>query len=188
MKEFLAIYFPFYFLAALLTVPYSFKADILEKRNEAYDQVLMFLLGAVLVILFGFRDYDIGTDTSYYVKAFNQIQFAENFDEALNTRTAFSSKDPFFNVFTFYIGNIFGIRGYFVILSILYVVPIMISVFLLTRTHRSLMFLCFMGLIAFPNLGVNIVRSAVSLSLGLLALTVFLRGHKRTGLVIMVFS
>lgn len=188
MKEFLIIYFPIYFLAALMIIPYAFKTDILERRSGAYDTTLLLILALVLIVLFGFRDYEIGTDTLHYVKAFNQIQFSQNLQEAINTRTAFSSKDPFFNLFTYYIGSVFGLRGYFVVLSILYVVPIIISVFLLTKTHRSLMFLCFMGLIAFPNMGINIVRSAVSLSLGLLALTLFLRDFNRMGVFFMFFS
>ncbi|WPR77825.1 EpsG family protein [Algoriphagus sp. NG3] len=188
MKEFLSYYFPVYFATALLVVPYTFKVDILDKRDAGYDFLLAILVSFLLMLVFGLRDYSVGTDTQHYVDAFRQIQFAEGFKEAWNTRTAFSSKDPFFNIFTYYVGNLVGMRGYFIVLSILYVVPITLSVFSLTRTNRSLMLLCFMGLIAFPNLGVNIVRSAVSLSMGVLALTFFFEKRKSLALLMALLS
>lgn len=173
MSEFLTVYFPFYFIALILTVPSVVNKDLFEDTNPAYDTILAFFLALGCIILFGFRSYEMGTDTKNYISAFNQIQFAENYNQALITRTAFSAKDPFFNVFTYYIGNWFGLRGYFVVLAIFYVVPIYLSVFYLTKTDRALMFLCFMSLIAFPNMGANIVRSAVSVSCCIFSLTLF---------------
>jgi hypothetical protein len=173
MSEFLSIYFPFYFMSVFLAIPPVFKREILGGYSPGYDKILSLVIAIFCIILFGFRDFEMGTDTKHYIESFNQIQFASNFKEALNARTAFSSKDPFFNVFTYYTGKWLGLRGYFIVLAVLFVIPIWVSVFQLTKTHRSLILVCFMGLIAFPNMGVNIVRSAASISFCLLSLTMF---------------
>lgn len=188
MSEFLAIYFPFYFLSVLLAIPSVFKREILGEYSPGYDKILSIIIAVFCILLFGFRDFEMGTDTKHYIDAFNQIQFANNFKEALNVRTAFSSKDPFFNVFTYYTGKWLGLRGYFVVLALLFVVPIWVAVFQLTKTHRALMLVCFMGLIAFPNMGANIVRSAASVSFCILSLTMFIKRNWVKGFFFFVLS
>jgi hypothetical protein len=167
---------------------YALKSDFLKERNDILDLFFLVLISFISIILFGSRGYDVGTDTPHYIQDFNRLMTASSFFEALNTKTSYSTKDPFFNILTFYSGKLLGLRGYFYLLAILFVIPFAISVTKISKANRSVLMLGFLGLIAFPNMGINILRSGLSLSFALLAITLFLEKKYFSSTIIAIFS
>ena len=153
-------------------------------RSNIYDSAITIIFFIVIALYLGVRDYDIGTDTVNYIRDFRYIEQQPSLTGALDTIRRGS--DPLFTVLTFYISRLFSEQEYLLLLTMLFLVPIAIFIFKLTKGRRSLLLLAFLSLYSFKYMAINTIRSGIAMSFALLAMYVFF--HRKHWLKILSSS
>lgn len=167
MEEFLynynVIYFTYLFFI-LLSVTFFQKT----KLKRSFDSLITILFALIVIILFGYREFYIGTDTANYLRDFRFIKYQPTLGDALNVIR--QGSDPFFTTITYFFSLFFDERAYIVVLGGLFILLILLFIFKLTNENRAVLFLCFLSLYMFKYLAINVIRSGLAISLCLLAM------------------
>lgn len=150
------------------------EAIVQDKMNKKLSFNMIFTIPVLtlsLILLFGLRDFKIGTDTEMY----NQIY--------INYLTYDFGPD-FLMKFLIYGLNIFSSnsRVFLLTISFLYIYSIFFAVFFFSKIFGTNLFLVLFFLLSFfffYNLGVNVIRQGVSLGFFLLGVSLFFYSKKK---------
>ncbi|WP_395059697.1 EpsG family protein [Flavobacterium sp.] len=145
------------FIALFFAIDYSLKNN--KGVNSNIILVLFFVFSYTLV--FGFREYSIGSDTTMYLDAFkyNTIQDA---------------KDVGFAVLAKAVSFFTNERGYFIIIAFLYTSILGLAFYYFEKTKMYLLFFTFTSMFFFESFGINVVRHGLASVLLLLSIVLFL--------------
>lgn len=158
-----ALYYPVFiysllFLTIGYAVPISKYGTSLLRRNTNQPLVLIYIL--LFVLLVGLRPisgYYFG-DTANYARMYNS--FVGGFS-SYNP----DSKEWFFDWLMYHCSQIMDVHGFFLLVEILYVVPVLWACRKLVPNHTLLMFVACMGAFSFFTYGTNGIRNGMACSL-----------------------
>lgn len=160
--NFILILYSLFGLLTLFALLNSFAMDLYQKQFVKESFVVLILTAFIFIILFGFRESNVGTDTMNYTimyKGFEGTDFGSDLLVAFLI-TVLNKVTPEPTLF-------------FVIMAILFIVPISISLIKvadLYRSNRFLVFFSFISFFFFYSLGTNVIRQAVALAFLMLGL------------------
>lgn len=144
------------------------------KPNNKTNKVLIVIFGIIWLFLFGFRHFDVGSDTRAYLFSY---------DAYLSSDGTFSIeqyKDFGYFLYMVLVSQISTSERLFVFLfDFLYLVPLMILFIKIKTQHIFLLFFCFCSFFFFKSMGINVVRQGISLSFFLLGLFSFFENKKK---------
>lgn len=134
---------------------------ILQRKR---GKIGIFVYALVFVILVGLRPLsEAFVDTMVYANTYMDLsQVAE---------LALSSKDPLFYAMMWGCAQIMGVNAFFLLIEVLYVVPIVLACSRLLRHNSDMGLLFYFAAFSFFTYGVNGLRNGVALSFIFLALT-----------------
>lgn len=163
MEEFKLKYYLFYFIVSLVALIIATQSEI--KKNEVSSKIsnkLLFITSIAFIVLFGFRDTDIGTDTNAYLFMFNEY-------------VSFSFETSILLYYIFDIFHVFDFQFQFflIIMSALFIGILAVSINRNSRIIESnpfMIFFIFISLFYFQSLGINVIKQGVSISFLLLAM------------------
>lgn len=158
-----ALYYPVFIYSLLfLTVGYAVSISkygtSLLQRNTNQPLVLIYIF--LFVLLAGLRPisgYYFG-DTANYARMYNS--FVGGFS-SYNP----DSKEWFFDWLMYHCSQIMDVHGFFLLVEILYVVPVLWACRKLVPNHTLLMFVACMGAFSFFTYGTNGIRNGMACSL-----------------------
>lgn len=162
------LYYPVYIYSLLfLTIGYTISISkygtSLIQRNTNHLSVLVYIL--LFVVLVGLRPisgYYFG-DTANYAQSYNLF---------VNGILQYNpdSKEWFFNWLMYQCSQVMDVHGFFLLVEILYVSPVLWACKKLVPNHALLMFLVCMGAFSFFTYGTNGIRNGMACSLIIAAL------------------
>lgn len=158
-----SLYYPVYiysllFLTIGYTVSISKYGTSLIQRNTNQPLVLIYIL--LFILLVGLRPISgrYFGDTSNYAGFYNLfVNGIASYDP--------ESKEWFFNWLMSQCSQIMDVHGFFLLVEILYVVPVLWACKKLVPNHALLMFLVCMGAFSFFSYGTNGIRNGMACSL-----------------------
>lgn len=163
-----SLYYPIYiysllFLTIGYIVPISKYGTSLIQRNTNQPLVLIYFFLFVLVVgLRPISGYYFG-DTSNYAYSYNLfVNGIASYDP--------ESKEWFFNWLMYQCSQVMDVHGFFLLIEILYVLPVLWACKKLVPNHALLMFLVCMGAFSFFTYGTNGIRNGMACSLIIAAL------------------
>lgn len=158
-----SLYYPVYMYSLLfLTIGYTASISkygtFLIQRNTNQPLVLIYIF--LFVLLVGLRPisgYYFG-DTSNYAQSYNLF---------VNGILQYNpdSKEWFFNWLMYQCSQVMDVHGFFLLVEILYVSPVLWACKKLVPNHALLMFLVCMGAFSFFTYGTNGIRNGMACSL-----------------------
>lgn len=164
-----SLYYPVYIYSLLfLTIGYTASISkygiFLIQRNTNQPLVLIYIF--LFVLLVGLRPisgYYFG-DTSNYAQLYNLF---------VNGILQYSpdSKEWFFEWLMYQCSQVMNVHSFFLLIEILYVIPVLWACKKLVSNHALLMFLVCMGAFSFFTYGTNGIRNGMACSLIIAALT-----------------
>lgn len=164
-----SLYYPVYIYSLLvLTIGYTFSISkygiSFIQRNTNQPLVLIYIF--LFVLLVGLRPisgYYFG-DTSNYAQSYNLF---------VNGILSYNpeSKEWFFEWLMYQCSQVMDVHSFFLLVEILYVVPVLWGCKKLVPNHALLMFLVCMGAFSFFTYGTNGIRNGMACSLIIAALT-----------------
>ncbi|MDO5035635.1 MAG: EpsG family protein [Porphyromonas sp.] len=130
------------------------------------------LLTVTLCLFIGLRPIDITfVDTVTYARLFEQYA-------AGDYSTVYHTNELAFNFFTYFCAQIMSVSSYFLLLEILYLLPVLISCYKFFKSNSYLALLFFLSSFTFYAYGVNTIRQGISTSLILLMASLILVEEK----------
>ena len=156
-------------------------ADRLLKRrgNSLYVNLLITLS---IILFLGLRPI-----SEFFVDTMTYYQIYEDLRDGIQV-SVFSEHDRLFGYLMFF----FASRGisvniFFLVIEILYILPILWACYRLSRNSTDLMMLFVIGALSFYSYGVNGIRNGMALSIVMLAMT-YIRGGTKEKSLFLVFS
>lgn len=129
-----------------------------------------FIIGVFVVFgvaVAGFRPYEVGEDTLRYMATFERLStwsFTEVWKE-------YAGRDPLFYLFSKVLVGLLGVRGTFVTYSLVFCFAIVYAAKRLATSQRTLALLLYISCFPFYSLGLNVMRSSVSMAAILVAIS-----------------
>lgn len=158
-----SLYYPvFIYSLLLLTIGYSVSISkygtslIQRNTNQPLGLIYIFLF----VLLVGLRPisgYYFG-DTANYARSYNLFANGiQQYDP--------DSKEWFFEWLMYHCSQIMDVRGFFLLVEVLYVLPVLWACKKMAPNHAILMFVACMGAFSFFSYGTNGIRNGMACSL-----------------------
>lgn len=154
------------YVTLLFTCYYFFK--LYSQNNIIFqnsNNIFVFLYIVFLVIFLGLRPisgYYFG-DTSNYALWFQNMVYQDSYESD-------ESKEWFFNWLMYTCSKTIDVHGFFLIIEIFYIVPVLWACYKFVGNHYLLMFLVCMGAFSFYSYGTNGIRNGMACSLIIAAL------------------
>lgn len=158
-----SLYYPVYIFSLLfLTIGYAntiFRyGTSLVQRNTNHPLVLVYIL--LFVVLVGLRpiSWHYFGDT---------VNYARSYDSFVNGVTSYdlTSKEWAFAWLMYHCSRLMNVHGFFLLVEILYVLPVLWACKKFVPNHALLMFLVCMGAFSFFSYGTNGIRNGMACSL-----------------------
>lgn len=178
-EQFESVYYIIYFFMSLIALAFSLKLDLKNFDHQVLGfRVASFALIAIL-ILFAFRNENVGTDTKMYIWQFE------------NYRNLPFSMDFLYNYLIIFL-NTFSNSGVTFLFTVAFLFLFVLFLAIITYSKIStvnpfLLLFCFTSLFFFQTLGTNIIRQGVGLSCFLLGVSYFFKKRKITKECILAF-
>lgn len=158
-----SIYLPAY-LYSLLVLTLFYVAKIYNKDEELIDEntntPLILIYAGLFIYLVGLRPisgYYFG-DTSNYAMTYNSFVYGT---KVLNPE----SKEWVFEWMQYHCSKVMDVHGFFLLIEILYIIPVVWACWKLIPNHYSLLFVVCMGAFSFFSYGTNGIRNGMACSL-----------------------
>src|SRR5690606_25570603 len=162
-----------YYITACITLFFVAEFYIKNKSHTKAQNFFLILIFLCLIILFGTRGYNVGTDTLNNIKYFTgrvQIKsFSELNDLGLYTISILLQR----------ISN--NITDFLIVLAILYIVPFYISFRNLKLKNPLIFFFCIFSMFFFKGMGINIQKQGLAFSFFILGVTFIFKNIKFFG-------
>jgi hypothetical protein len=171
MESFNLTYNAIIFFAAFTALLLALGIDIKKYRFSTLGTVLALSFGVVLLILFGLRTRDIGTDTvMYYWQYKNYLKVEEDTDFMM--KYVFTGLNQISDKPTLF----------FFVMALLYLSTFLAAFYYYSKTMQVNLFLLlysFVSLFFFPAMGINTIRQGVSLGFFALAFSQYCTEPKK---------
>lgn len=163
-----SLYYPIYIYSLLIiSLVYAWficvKGTVLIQQNTNNTFVLFYFI--LFVIFIGNRP----VSGLYFGDTFNYALMYDNFVSGVNTLDE-ASKEWVFTWLMYHCSKVMDVHGFFLIMDILYVFPVLWACYRLIPNHYILMFLFCMGAFSFFTYGTNGIRNGFACSLIVAAL------------------
>ncbi|EKB05943.1 hypothetical protein HMPREF9711_00912 [Myroides odoratimimus CCUG 3837] len=169
------VFFSNYFLIMFVT----FVGGIMYLLNiirgldgKVFDKIFYIVSILMLLILFGLRAPNIGTDTINYLNDFKTVSKFDNFNQAIKFSTI--ARDPFFVGLTFFSSKLWSAKVYLFSLSLLYFFLVHKLITRYCKDGKVVVLLVFLCFGFFYSMGINIIRSGISVLLAILGCVNFI--------------
>ncbi|TGN26695.1 EpsG family protein [Empedobacter tilapiae] len=159
--KFTLIYLGLSFITFVLICEYIIK----NKSSNKIQNVFLILFAFIFIILIGTRDKIVGADSERTLIFFTGARVIKSLSELKDigiyivSMLARSISDNYKTFFTFN--------------AILYIIPIIIGIFNLTKKNRLVFFFIIVSMFFFKTMGINTTRQGIAFSFFFLALTMF---------------
>ena len=164
-----SVYFPTY-LYTLLCITLFYFFLIKDKDNDmVYENTnnpLILIYVFLFVLLVGWRPpsgYYFG-DSSTYAQVFN------NFVNGVSVYDP-NMKEWFFTYMVYQCSKVMNVNDFFLLVEVLYIVPVLLACKRFVPNHYTLMFVCCMGAFSFFTYGTNGIRNGMACSFIIIALS-----------------
>lgn len=158
-----SLYYPVYIYSLLfLTIGYantiSRYGTSLVQRNTNQPLVLIYIF--LFIVLVGLRPI-----SGYYFG--DTANYAQSYDLFVNAIASYdpTSKEWFFEWLMYHCSQLMNVHGFFLLVEILYVLPVLWACKKFVPNHALLMFLVCMGAFSFFSYGTNGIRNGMACSL-----------------------
>jgi len=170
MTEFIVKYATIYVL--LFLAGFSFVLSPKTVKTNKFNNQLIIFFSLLLFFLFASRSFHVGTDTLGYVSAFE--------------RGIFHPYDIGFRLFLELLHFFSSSRRFYLyVISLAFMLPICLFFYKVRYENKFIMFFIFVNLFSFVNMGINIIRQGIAVSIFLLAIYYF--GKAKTRTVVLLF-
>lgn len=159
------------FIALLVAINHSLK----KNKNVSSNILLVLIFAFIYALIFGFRDYSIGSDTNAYIESFRY----NNVNDA---------KDIGFAVLINIISVFTAERGFFVVIALLYLSFLSLSFYFFDKTKMYIMFFIFTSMFFFETFGINVLRNGLASTLLILSIVLFLRDKKVIASLVLIIA
>lgn len=158
-----SLYYPVYIYSLLfLTIGYTISISkygtSLIQRNTNQPLVLIYIL--LFIVLVGLRPI-----SGFYFG--DTANYAQSYDLFVNGIASYdpTSKEWFFEWLMYHCSQLMNVHGFFLLVEILYVLPVLWACKKFVPNHALLMFLVCMGAFSFFSYGTNGIRNGMACSL-----------------------
>lgn len=147
---------------------------IVLKPSLKINNFLVVIFGIFWILLFGFRDLDVGSDTRAYIYSFN------NFISSNGSITSEDFKDFGYYIFMVLVSQITNSERLFLVLfDFIYIFPLIYLFLKIKTNHVFILFFSFCSFFFFKSMGINVMRQGVGVSFFLLGLLFFFENQKK---------
>ena len=168
-------YLTTYLFSAFVAFLFAINYNIKGRKEVSLNVFLVLVFAFTYALVFGFRDYSIGSDTQVYVKDFKY----NNISEAKDVGFAILIKIT--SIFT-------NERGFFVVVAFLYLSFLSLVFYFFDKTKMYIMFFMFTSMFFFETFGVNVMRNGLASILLLLSIMFFLRNKKIIASMLLIIA
>jgi len=182
------VYALFLISIVIMLIPLFYYADIENRYAKAYDNVLCAYIVIVATVLFGFRGWDIGTDTAAYLKMYAQMETVSHLSTAWSKSSPVPVKDLGFTTLLYYATRLMSPRAFVALTAFLFVFPLYLAVNKMATINKALMLFGFVCFFNFTSLGINVIRQGLSLSFIILSFTYTLKGGIKNTLLFVILA
>lgn len=153
-RLFLTLYFTVCFIVFIFM-----QVGYYNNRESSKLQGYFLLLFSIsFLVLFGYRNFEVGVDTMTYLSMFG------NSDDFLFVDFGFGFLNKFLN------GRVTE-RGFIFLMAFLYMVPLYFAIVRFSTKNKLLLFFCIISFFFFKSMGINTIRQGVAFSLFFLSLS-----------------
>lgn len=147
---------------------------IVLKPSLKTNQFLVVIFGLLWILLFGFRDLDVGSDTRAYIFAY------DNFLSNSGSTASEEFKDFGYYIYMVLISQISTSERLFLVLfDFIYLFPLLYLFLKIKTNHVFILFFSFCSFFFFKSMGINVMRQGVGVSFFLLGLWYFFEDRKK---------
>lgn len=168
IESFFNIYFLFIIIIGIITYVTLLSTTVKKNNNNKVDYFFYVLSLLFILFFFGLRNEEIGTDTSHYLYDFHLVSRFNNFTDALKFSTI--KRDMFFVLFTYISTKFMSAKLYIFVLAGIYLLLINGIIKKLAKQQRLIVLFTFLCFGFFYGMGINILRSGLSVMFSLLGL------------------
>lgn len=173
---YLAIVFIFTIISYFRIKPLT-SFGLLQRREKRSG---IFLLTVAFILIVGLRPVaSVFGDTVNYAYIFEMLREASSFRDVLH------GDEIIFDFFMFYCSKVMDVSFFFLIVEIIYVVPIYIACRKLAGNNSGIMMLFCFAAFSFFSYGVNGIRNGMACSLIILALSL-IQGNTRDKIICVI--
>ena len=148
--------------------------NIIVKPSDKTNKILIVIFGIFWLLLFGFRDFEVGSDTRAYLYSYNEFLFS---NDTLNFE---NSKDLGYFFYMIIISQFsLSERLFIFFFDFLYLFPVIYFFQKIKTEHVFLLFFSFCSFFFFKTMGINIMRQGVGVSFFLLGMYYFFENRKK---------
>lgn len=170
-----------YFLCAFISFLCLLRITNGKHIPYKLDVFFLILFSSLYMLLFGFRDKEVGSDTYNYVRIFNLVNTNNFNQEELN--------DYLF----IYLSKIIGFvsdnpRYILVLVAMIYILLFYIFLRKIPSKNKIIIFFVFVSTVFFKNMGINILRQGIAEMFFLLSLMFSMNDKKIKYVLISIFS
>ncbi|WP_136668956.1 EpsG family protein [Flavobacterium sp. H122] len=164
-----------YILSVIFAIFFSVEHDIKNKRNVRINLIFGIVIALGYSLVFGFRDYSVGSDTMMYVEQYRYNTISE-------------AKDLGFSILVEIFRAITNERGFFVGIALMYNLSLVFLFYVWDRSKTYLMYFTFTSFFFFESFGINVIRSGLAVPFLLVSFVLILKGRKLRAYIIEIFG
>jgi len=168
LSSYTSFYYHFLFVVVVITLFYGLTYDLYALLSRMFAQFMGWFLFVIITLYMGLRP----VSAKYFgdMESYNQV-----FIKVQRGEQIIITKDYLFNYFTLYCARIMSSQMFFLIVDVIYILPM----FLFSRKYSPVywyyVFLLFLTSFSFWTYGTNGIRNGIATSLFLLALVFYER-------------
>lgn len=172
LNDFTILYNSFYFTVATIVL-FSILLFYSDYNYRRQTNIFLIISTSVLYILiFGSRDWNIGSDTYRYIYTMNKFS-------SLSALKLYQIRDFGIYSISVFLNTITSNKqAILYTMAILYMIPIAFAFISLKMDHTFLLFFCFVSFFFFKSMGANILKQGVAISFFLLAIVLITNNYK----------
>ncbi|MBY0065618.1 EpsG family protein [Empedobacter falsenii] len=154
-----------YFALAIVVLFFVSEYVINKKKSNKLQNIILIIFACLYIFLIGTRDKFVGEDSERTLVYFLGIKTINSLDELKDIGIYLISK------FARIISDDYKV--FFTINSILYVVPITIGIFNITKKNRLIFFFLLVSMFFFKSMGINTTRQGIAFAFFFLAIALY---------------
>jgi len=167
-------YLALYLIATLFVIFFLIEDNFKNIKHYKIKSFFVLSFGFLFLILFGFRDLNVGVDTQIYTLGFE------------SRKSVF--KDFGFKYFTLLLKGITNTRGFLLTIATIYIAVFFAFLRNWNKEIICYTFFMYISLFFFKNMGMNVVRQGISCAIFLLAISVHKKGKFLLSFILFVLS
>lgn len=169
-----------YYAVSIIVLLFIVEFNLKNKNTEKIQKIFLFFILLGIVLLFGFRTVEVGSDTPRNIKSFTDSFTINSFSEVKDIGLYAVSK--------FIAKLTSNVDIFLTVLAVLYIGPIYIGINNLKLKNPLIFFFFLFSLFFFKSMGINIQRQGIAFALFFCAITYQIQNKKVVSYVLYVLA